>query len=111
MPRKIIAFDDETWATLDLYARESMHSLQELADEAFRDLLDKHGRPSDLKAALRKSLSKEGGDGALNLRAAKAGTGINTATPKRSGSKSASKSASRSGPRSSAARRSRSPRR
>ena len=56
MPRKIIAFDDETWAALDLYARDSMRSLQELADEAFRDLLDKHGRPTDLKAALRGSV-------------------------------------------------------
>jgi len=28
---------------------------QELADEAFRDLLKKHGRPTDLKSALRQS--------------------------------------------------------
>jgi hypothetical protein len=32
-----------------------MKDLQELADEAFRDLLDKHGRPTSLKEALRKS--------------------------------------------------------
>lgn len=50
--RKLIAFDEETWNALDLYARESMRSIQELADEAFRDLLAKHGRPTDLKAAL-----------------------------------------------------------
>jgi hypothetical protein len=30
-------------------------SFQELADEAFRDLLKKNGRPTDLKAALRQS--------------------------------------------------------
>ena len=30
-------------------------TFQELADEAFADLLKKHGRPVDLRAALRKS--------------------------------------------------------
>ena len=53
--RKLIEFDQETWQALDLLARESMKSVQELADEAFRDLLRKHGRPTDLKAALRAS--------------------------------------------------------
>ncbi len=32
-----------------------MMSFQETADEAFADLLKKHGRPVDLRAALRKS--------------------------------------------------------
>jgi hypothetical protein len=32
-----------------------MQDFQELADEAFRDLLQKHGRPTDLKSALRAS--------------------------------------------------------
>jgi hypothetical protein len=32
-----------------------MATLQELADEAFADLLRKHGIPADLKDALRKS--------------------------------------------------------
>ena len=32
-----------------------MKEFQELADEAFRDLLRKHGRPADLKEALRRS--------------------------------------------------------
>ena len=32
-----------------------MKDFQELADEAFRDLLRKHGRPVDLKEALRRS--------------------------------------------------------
>ena len=54
--RKLIAFDEETWNALDLFARESMRSIQELADEAFRDLLEKHGRPTDLKAALKRSV-------------------------------------------------------
>jgi hypothetical protein len=34
-----------------------MATLQELADEAFADLLKKHGIPIDLKDALRKSAS------------------------------------------------------
>jgi len=54
--RKIIAFDPETYDALVLLARDRMNSLQELADEAFRDLLKKHGRPSSLKDALRRSL-------------------------------------------------------
>src|ERR1700745_1276633 len=53
--RKLIAFDEETWNALDLLARDSPSSLQELADEAFRDLLKKHGRPTDLRAALKAS--------------------------------------------------------
>jgi len=55
MPGKRIQFDKEDWATLDLLARDRMMTFQELADEAFRDLLRKHNRPVDLKEALRKS--------------------------------------------------------
>jgi len=36
-----------------------MMDFQELADEAFRDLLKKHNRPSDLKSALRQSAGTE----------------------------------------------------
>jgi len=43
------------WSALDLMARDQMKTFQELADEAFRDLLRKHGRPADLKEALRRS--------------------------------------------------------
>jgi hypothetical protein len=53
--RKLIGFDPETWNALDLLARDSLKTWQELADEAFADLLRKHGRPTDLKSALRKS--------------------------------------------------------
>jgi uncharacterized protein with von Willebrand factor type A (vWA) domain len=35
--------------------RVQIDDFQDLADEAFRDLLRKHGRPIDLKAALRQS--------------------------------------------------------
>jgi hypothetical protein len=53
--RKLIAFDPETWNALDLLARDSMSTIQELADEAFRDLLHKHNRAVDLTTALRLS--------------------------------------------------------
>ena len=55
MPGKRVQFDDATWQAIDLLARDRMMDFQELADEAFRDLLQKHGRPTDLKAALRQS--------------------------------------------------------
>lgn len=55
MPGKRIQFDDESWASVDLLAKDRMMTFQELADEAFRDLLRKHGRPASLKEALRKS--------------------------------------------------------
>jgi hypothetical protein len=55
MPGKRVQFDAETWHALDLLARDRMMDFQELADEAFRDLLRKHGRPTDLKTALRQS--------------------------------------------------------
>ena len=55
LPRKLIAFDPETWMALDLLAQDRMASIQELADEAFADLLKKHHRPTTLKAALRES--------------------------------------------------------
>jgi hypothetical protein len=56
MPGKRVQFDEETWNALDLLARDRMQDFQELADEAFSDLLRKHGRPTDLTSALRQSL-------------------------------------------------------
>jgi hypothetical protein len=60
--RKLIAFDDDTAAKLKQLARDRMATFQELADEAFADLLKKHGIPLDLRDALRKSArrSREG---------------------------------------------------
>ena len=52
---KRVQFHDETWQQLRLLASESMKTFQELADEAFNDLLKKHGRPTNLKEALRRS--------------------------------------------------------
>ena len=52
---KRVQFHEETWQELRLLAAESMKSFQELADEAFSDLLRKHGRPASLIEALRRS--------------------------------------------------------
>ena len=53
--RKLIALDDDTFDKLRQLARDRMATIQELADEAFADVLKKHGVPIDLKDALRKS--------------------------------------------------------
>jgi hypothetical protein len=53
--RKLIAFDDDTFAKLTQLGRDRMATIQELADEAFADVLKKHGIPIDLKDALRNS--------------------------------------------------------
>ncbi len=56
--RKLIEFDDETFAKLKQLARDRMATFQELADEAFADLMKKHGIPIDLKDALKKSAAQ-----------------------------------------------------
>lgn len=58
--RKLIAFDEDTFDKLKQLGRDQMLSLQDLADEAFMDLLEKHGVPADLKDALRKSAAEDG---------------------------------------------------
>lgn len=58
MPGKRVQIDDETWAALDLLARDRMQTFQELAEEAFADVLKKHGRPVGLRAALQKSAGR-----------------------------------------------------
>jgi hypothetical protein len=57
--RKLIEFDAESWHALALLSQDSLKSLQELADEAFADLLKKHRRPTGLKQALRESLRRQ----------------------------------------------------
>lgn len=52
---KRVEFDIETWQALDVMAHERMMTFQELADEAFRDVLKKYGRPYDVRDALKKS--------------------------------------------------------
>ena len=58
--RKLIEFDQDTFDKLKQLARDRMATFQELADEAFADLLKKHGIPIDLKDALRKSAREAG---------------------------------------------------
>jgi ribosomal protein L32E len=60
MPGKRVQFDDETWAAVDAVAKERSKSFQELADEAFKDLLKKYRQPVGLKAALRESVGGKG---------------------------------------------------
>ena len=55
MVGKRVQLDDATWDALDLLRRERRRSFQQLADEAFADLLQKHHRPTDLTSQLRKS--------------------------------------------------------
>ena len=54
--RRRIAFDSATWNALDRLAKDRMETIQELADEAFRDLLKKHRRPTTLHEMLRESI-------------------------------------------------------
>ena len=57
--RKRISFDPDTFVALDRLARDRMSSIQELAEEAFRDLLKKHRRPVTLKEMLRESVRSQ----------------------------------------------------
>jgi hypothetical protein len=47
------------WQALKLLSRDSGNALQELADEAFADLLVKHHRPRTLRDALKESARRE----------------------------------------------------
>ena len=60
MTRKLVEIDDDTFAALKLLAGDRMSSLQELADEAFADLLRKHRRPTDVREAFKMSLAAKG---------------------------------------------------
>jgi hypothetical protein len=51
MPGKRVQFDQETWNALDLLAKDRMQDFQELAGEAFADLLRKHGRTAGTTSA------------------------------------------------------------
>ena len=59
MPGKRVQFDDETWQAIEAVAEDTTKSFQELADEAFADLLKKHKQPVGLKAALRRACSRK----------------------------------------------------
>jgi len=58
MPAKRLHIDGATLQALSLLATDERKTLQDLADEAFSDLLKKHHRPVGLKEALRHSLRR-----------------------------------------------------
>jgi hypothetical protein len=59
MPRrKQIEFDSDTFLALQQLAGDRMATFQELADEAFVDLLKKHNRPVGLAEALKQSATE-----------------------------------------------------
>jgi hypothetical protein len=60
MPGKRVQIDDATWHALAQIAKDRMQDFQEQADEASADLFAKHGRPTDLKTALRRSVEDTG---------------------------------------------------
>ena len=53
--RKLIEFAPELWLALELLAKDTGRDINELAEEAFADLLGKYHRPASLKEALRES--------------------------------------------------------
>jgi hypothetical protein len=69
--RKLIEFDDDTFAKLKQLARDRMATFQELADEAFTDLMKKHGIPIDLRDALKKSAKQASSQGKTPSKAGK----------------------------------------
>jgi len=79
--RKLIAFDDDSLHKLKQLARVRMATFQELADEAFADLVRKHGIPVDLKDALRRSASLS--DTATTASAKTSGKNIARSRPSR----------------------------
>ena len=56
MRGKRVQFDEATWQAIEAVARDSGETFQELADEAFKDLLKKRKQPVGLKAALKESV-------------------------------------------------------
>ena len=54
MPGKRVQFEDETWQAIEAVARGKRTSFQELADEAFDDLLKKYKQPVGRMASLSK---------------------------------------------------------
>jgi hypothetical protein len=54
--RRRIEFGAETYVALDRLAKDRMATIQEIADEAFRDLLKKHRRPTTLIEMLQESV-------------------------------------------------------
>jgi hypothetical protein len=58
MPAKRVHLDSIVLEAMELLGADEGRSFQELADEAFADLLKKHHRPVGLHNALRQSLRR-----------------------------------------------------
>jgi uncharacterized membrane protein len=58
MPRKLIEFHPEDLRALTELAEDRTSTVQELMDEAVRDLLKKHNRYTNIRQALRASAHK-----------------------------------------------------
>lgn len=58
MPGKRVQFDEATLEAIEAVARAKDKTFQELADEAFVDLLKKHKQPVGFKAALKESVTR-----------------------------------------------------
>jgi hypothetical protein len=56
MVGKRVQFNGETWEAIMAVARQRGRTFQQLADEAFRELLKRYGQPVGLKAALKESV-------------------------------------------------------
>jgi len=69
--RKLIEFDEDIFAKLKQLARDRTATFQELADEAFADLMKKHGIPVDLRDALKRSAKQAGSEGKPSSKAGK----------------------------------------
>jgi len=57
---KRIKIERATFDAISLMAREQMKDLDEITEEAFRDLLKKYGRTADFREALRMSAKQAG---------------------------------------------------
>ena len=58
MPGKRVQFDADSWEAIEAMMRDSGKSFQQIADEAFADLLKKHKQPVGLMAALEQSVER-----------------------------------------------------
>jgi hypothetical protein len=58
MVGKRVQFSDEAWESILAITRQRGRTFQQIADEAFTDLLRKHGQPVGLMAALAQSVHR-----------------------------------------------------
>ena len=58
MVGKRVQFSDEAWEAVMAVGRQRGRTFQQIADEAFTDLLKKYGQPVGLMAALAQSVHR-----------------------------------------------------